>query len=88
MGCFFAVAFLLAAPWKQARGGHSVVFDGFQFLVIGGEGYVKTENCVPNGTTITCTEQQLGLGTYSAYPEFMLVDENYEKDCQKAVQET
>ena len=77
----------LAGHMKGARSGHAVIFDGAQFLVIGGY-YRKTQNCVPNGKTITCTEQQLGLGTYSAYPEFMLVDENYEKYCQKAVQET
>ena len=66
---------------KQARNGHAVVFDGTQFLVIGGEGYQKTENCVPNGDTITCTEQKLELGYYTDYPELMLVDDDFGNDC-------
>ena len=71
----------LAGSLKQARFGHAVVFDGFQFLVIGGNGDFKTENCFPNGTTITCTEQKFGLDTYHLYPELMLVDANFGNDC-------
>ena len=66
---------------KQARNGHAVVFDGTQFLVIGGQGDLKTENCVPTGNTITCTEQQLGLDKYTHFPELMLVDDNYGDNC-------
>ena len=77
----------LAGSLKQARFGHAVVFDGFQFLVVGSSGDSKPENCVPNGTTIFCTEQQLELNTYHVYPELMFVDKNYGKDCEKAVQE-
>ena len=65
---------------KQSRYGHAVIFDGLQFLVVGGFGDFKTENCVPNGTTVTCTEQQLRLNNYY-YPELMLVDDSYGKDC-------
>ena len=71
----------VAGYLKNARNGHAVVFDGIQFLVIGGDGYQKTENCVPNGDTITCTEQKLELGYYTDYPELMLVDEDYGDDC-------
>ena len=71
----------LVGSLKQTRYGHAVIFDGFQFLVVGGSGDFKTENCVPNGTTITCSEQQLELINYYCYPELMLVDENYGKDC-------
>ena len=81
----------LAGSLYQARWGHSVVFDGSRFLVIGGFGgnYFKTENCFPNGTTINCTEQPLGLYNYAFYPEIMLVDENFAKDCYvKSVLET
>ena len=72
----------LAGSLIQSRRGHAVVFDGSQFLVIGGTGYYQTEYCVPNGVTITCT-QNLGLGlyNYAYYPELMLVDDNYGKDC-------
>ena len=71
----------LAGSLKQARSGHAVIFDGTQFLVIGGFGDFKTENCVPTGDTITCTEQQLGLDYYYYYPEVMLVADNYGDDC-------
>ena len=64
---------------KQARRGHAVAFDGTQFLVIGGSRYLKTENCVPTGDKITCTEQELGLNYF--YPEVMLVADNYGDDC-------
>ena len=71
----------LAGSLKQGRRGHAVVFDGTQFLVIGGNGVLKTENCVPTGDTITCTQQQLGLDNYGYFPELMLVADNYGDDC-------
>ena len=71
----------LAGTLKQARHGHAVVFDGDQFLVIGGYGDRKTENCVLTGDTISCTEQQNELHGYYYYPELMLVDVNYGEDC-------
>ena len=71
----------LAGSLKQARSGHAVVFDGTQFLVAGGYGDFKTENCVPNGDYITCIEQELGLKYYADYPELMLLGENYGNDC-------
>ena len=49
----------LAGSFNKARSGHAVVFDGNNFLVIGGLGTFKTEKCVQNSTRITCTEQQL-----------------------------
>ena len=86
----------LVGSLKQARNGHAVIFDGTQFLVIGGSGNSKTENCVPNsftsyspryetrhGTTITCTEQKVELVNYADYPVLMLVDENYGNNCWK-----
>ena len=50
----------LAGHMKGARSGHAVIFDGAQFLVIGGY-YRKTENCDPNGKTVTCTEHKVVL---------------------------
>ena len=71
----------LAGSLEHARNSHSVIFDGTQFLVVGGWGGLKTENCIPIGTTITCTEQQLGHNFYRFHPELMLVDENYGSAC-------
>ena len=63
---------------KEGRRGHGVIFDASQFLVIGGSGKLKTENCVLNEETVNCTEQSLGLTNYEFYPELALVDGN---DC-------
>ena len=75
----------LAGSLKQVRSGHAVVFDGTQFLVLGGYGYQEEKfeigHCVVNGTKITCSGQQRLRGFYSDYPELMLVDDNYGKDC-------
>ena len=66
---------------KLARSGHAVIFDGSQFLVVGGGGDIKTENCALIGDTVTCTEQQFGLDDYSDYPELMLVEDDFGNDC-------
>ena len=71
----------LAGLLKQARRGHAVVFDGTQFLVIGGAGDVKTESCVLIGYNVTCTEHELGLQDYHYYPELLLVDGDFGNDC-------
>ena len=71
-----------AGTLKQGRRGHAVIFDGTQFLVIGGYGGTfKTENCVPNGTTVTCTQHETGLYNYAYYPELLLVDNDFGHDC-------
>ena len=71
----------LAGSLKQGRYGHGVIFDGVQFLVIGGAGNMKTEVCSLNGKTITCTLQENGLIDYAYYPELFLVDNSYGNDC-------
>ena len=73
----------LAGYLKQARSGHGVVFDGEQFLIIGGGGDLKhTENCALNRNgKVTCTEQENGLRDYQLYPELMLVDDYFGNDC-------
>ena len=71
----------LAGSLNQGRRAHGVIFDGIQFLVIGGEGTQKTENCFPNGETVTCTELGDGLVDYSWQPELALVADNYGNDC-------
>ena len=43
----------LAGNLKINRNGHSVIFDGSKFLVIGGSESHKTENCVLEGTVMT-----------------------------------
>ena len=71
----------LAGKLKTSRHGLSVIFDGSQFLVIGGFGFrnEKTENCTPNGTKVTCADQQ--VGKYRFYPELILVGDDFGNDC-------
>ena len=71
----------LAGKLNKGRNGHGVIFDGGQFLVIGGDGTFKTENCIPNGETVTCTEVGKALNDYSYYPELALVADDYGNDC-------
>ena len=72
----------LAGNLKSDRYGHGVVFDGSSFLVIGGFGDQKTENCILEGTVMTCTEQESSaLENYYKYPALFLTFDNYGDDC-------
>ena len=71
----------LAGQLNQGRHTHGVIFDEGQFLVIGGWGTFKTESCVPNGETVTCTQVGEGLNYYTHYPELALVAYDYGDDC-------
>ena len=72
----------LAGHLNQGRHAHGVIFDGGQFLVIGGRDNQKTESCFPNGETVTCIQQEgEGLSTYASYPELALVADDYGNDC-------
>ena len=72
----------LAGKLKSGRYGHGVIFDGFNFSVIGGSGNHKTENCVLEGTVITCIEQESpALDDYLVYPALFLTDNNYSDNC-------
>ena len=72
----------LAGKLKSSRSGHGVIFDGSNFLVIGGVGDQKTENCVLEGTVMTCIEQESpALHNYNVYPALFLTDNNYGDNC-------
>ena len=73
----------LAGSMKRARSGHSVVFDGENFLIIGGPGYgdLKIETCSLDGGEVTCTDMPIALKKYYKYPEVMLVDDDFGNDC-------
>ena len=60
----------------------SAIFDGNIFLVVGGSGNKKTENCVLEGTTMTCTEQESpAVSGYQNDPALFLTADNYGDDC-------
>ena len=58
---------------NSAREGHNVIFDGAQFLVIGGDGRYQTEKCTLANDQMTCAEQNPELNNYVDYPELYLV---------------
>ena len=72
----------LAGNLRSKRLGHGVVFDGWKFLVIGGSGSYKTENCILKGTVMTCTEQESpALNNYRYSPALFLTASNYGDYC-------
>ena len=72
--------------WTQAgtlvagRYGHGAIFDGENFLIVGGKGTFKNEVCTLKDEKITCVAQSTTLENYNYYPELLLVEENYGTD--------
>ena len=66
----------------NARRGHAVIYDGENFLVVGGFGNFKNEVCTLSGN-MTCVEQSETLDYYAYYPELFLVTEDFGKDITK-----
>ena len=78
-----------AGTLLNARFGHSVIFDGEKFLVIGGwrsdrqpKKGSKNEVCTLKGSTMTCVEQSKSLDNYAQYPALFLVAEDFGKKIQ------
>ena len=72
----------LAGKLNSDRLRHNVIFDGTYFLVVGGEGSKKTENCVLDETVMTCTEQDSDpISDYVEYPALFLTADDYGDDC-------
>ena len=72
----------LAGKLNSNREGHGVIYVDSTFLIIGGYGNYKTENCVLEGTVMTCIEQESApLKDYKFYPALFLTVDNYGDDC-------
>ena len=72
----------LAGKLQNGRYAHGVIYEGSSFLIVGGDGSFKTEECVLDGTVMTCTEQQSSpLSYYRYYPALFLTVDNYGDDC-------
>ena len=71
----------LAGHLNQPREGHAVFFDGEQFLIVGGtsrqDEVLKTENCMPYGKQVTCSQQQNGLTDFWSDSQIFLLDAHY-----------
>ena len=62
---------------NHSRHGHSVALVDNHFLVVGGNGYFKTERCKYSSDKIDCVEQEPKLNKWMFYPALMPVDDNY-----------
>ena len=72
----------LAGYLKKSRYGHGVVYDGSVFLIVGGVGKVKSENCSIKDSTMQCIEHGSSLSYYAYYPALFMVDSKYGDDCR------
>ena len=69
-----------AGSLNNARHYHGAIFDGENFLVVGGEGTLKNEVCSLTDQTVTCTEASSTLDNYYGYPELFLVPADFGSD--------
>ena len=67
---------------REGRTGHGAIFDGTDFLIVGGSDRYYTENCslFDNDSAMGCREQEPILNKYSDYPELFLVPGNFCKN--------
>ena len=77
-----------AGNLKTQREGHSVVFDGRYFMVVGGHKTgelsgqtLATEKCSLQSSAVSCESQLPNLTDYVYTPELILVEEDYGKTC-------
>ena len=80
----------ISYEWTKAgdlivgRRGHNAIFDGSDFIVVGGNksggGLVKTEKCTIAEGKVTCVEQNPALVNHYFYPELFLVEDGYCKE--------
>ena len=61
------------------RTGHNAIYDGFNLIVIGGDGpgARSTEKCTISNEKFTCSDQDPILNKYAYYPELFLVPEGF-----------
>ena len=63
---------------------HGAIFDGANFLIIGGDVVLRKswpmEVCSLQGITLSCTEQSTALEGDLSYPELFLVGQDFGKD--------
>ena len=72
-----------AGTLKNGRRGHSAIFDGEKFWILGGVGTVGNEACTLDGSTVTCVEQPTFFYQPGAYPELFLVADDFGRDVDK-----
>ena len=72
---------ILCGQMQKDRFGHGVVYDGASFLVIGGYGDLRTENCVLEEAFFACTELGPSIYNYAYYLGLFLTHDNYADNC-------
>ena len=59
----------------------SVIFNGEYFIVVGGSGTFKAEECLLPNDEISCVELGLTLTKYEFYPVLFTVSDDFVKNC-------
>ena len=62
---------------KQARMRHNVIYNGEDFIVVGGEARMATETCTLKNNKFQCVEHEPTLDLYRDYPELFLVEDSF-----------
>ena len=60
-----------------SRWGHGVIMVGDKFMIMGGRGIRKNEECLLTNGEFSCTELSSSLNDYVYTPMLFLVDESY-----------
>ena len=60
-----------------SRWGHGVIMVGDKFMIMGGRGIRKNEECLLSNGEFSCTELSSSLNDYVYTPMLFLVDESY-----------
>ena len=76
-----AKSWSIAGNLKKSRSGHSVIFNGNFFLVVGGSRTMKTEKCLLKNNQMSCEELASELDSYAYYPFLLTVDSSFSKNC-------
>ena len=73
---------------NNPRLGHSVIFNGQVFFVVGGKSHLtqetepmKTEQCTLASGKMSCIELESTLNNYVYYPVLLTVDNKFIKNC-------
>ena len=62
---------------NQGRYGHTVVFDGTFFMVIGGSGTENIERCSWKDSSMECTQLESSTRSYYLYPEVFILPDDF-----------
>ena len=78
-----AMDWSVAGNLRVGREAHNVIYDGSEFLVVGGKisaDFIQTEKFYLSNETMACSLQNPSLSYYSTYPELFPVHTQFCKN--------